>query len=623
MEVLRISAGSQGSRRIEISDVPLNRSLLNRVLPLGGMDIHLTSAPVEACEEVTGKMLSVQVSSPGIHDLEDISIELTAPQSGQTVFVNGFQSWTRSREYLPNESIRGIRPLPGRIFKLRDIGDYHFAGYTGKPGRFHSYTYTYFRNPDGSIDFWGSLGEESGYTIFHIDMRNRKLMIKKDCAGMSLEEMGLQYSIVHLQGTEDQVFTRYARHLGIPPRSQTVTGWTSWYNYYTRISEEIILENLAGFAKFSDGGGVFQIDDGYETRVGDWLSIKPAFPRGMKFLAGAIRDKGFTPGLWLSPFLCERKSHLAREHGDWILRDKRGRKVTAGWIPLWSGKTYALDIYNEEFRAYLQKVFRTVLDEWGYGITKLDFLYAAAMIPHHGKNRGQIMADGCRLLRELVGDRPILGCGVPLGSCFNLFEYCRIGSDVGPKWEDGLLRFFRYRERVSTLNSLMSTIGRRHLGGRIFVNDPDVFILRKEKNDLSEDHKYTLFLLNNLFGQLVFTSDNVALYDEQTAALYRSMFPLELKQIIYVEVLKQVYTISFSIGNRHYLVYANLSPRKKNIRLEEGEYYRGQTLCRAGGPLSGGRELFLAAGESLCLLRLDDAVPTDANMDTLFPGSGR
>ena len=47
-------------------------------------------------------------------------------------------------------------------------------------------------------------------------------------------------------------------------------------------------------------------------------------------------------------------------------------------------------------------------------------------------------------------------------------------------WEDKRLKMLRYRERVSTVNSLISAIGRRHLNGKVFWNDPDVFILRAQ-----------------------------------------------------------------------------------------------------------------------------------------------
>jgi alpha-galactosidase len=54
------------------------------------------------------------------------------------------------------------------------------------------------------------------------------------------------------------------------------------------------------------------------------------------------------------------------------------------------------------------------LNEWGYHMVKLDFLYSVCLIPTKTKTRGQIMTEAMKFLRECVGDKLILGCGVPL-----------------------------------------------------------------------------------------------------------------------------------------------------------------------------------------------------------------
>ena len=101
-------------------------------------------------------------------------------------------------------------------------------------------------------------------------------------------------------------------------------------------------------------------------------------------------------------------------------------------------------------------------------------------------------------LKIQAGDKMILGCGVPLGSAFGKVDFCRIGADVHLQWEDNLQRFHGNRERTSTLLSLRSTLGRWQLNNRVFHNDPDVFILRKEKNKLTLNQQYTLLIINTL-----------------------------------------------------------------------------------------------------------------------------
>ena len=92
---------------------------------------------------------------------------------------------------------------------------------------------------------------------------------------------------------------------------EKIFGYTSWYNYYQNISEEIILRDLAALdSRFN----VFQIDDGYETFVGDWLDVdEKKFPHGLETIVKEIKAKGLKPGIWLAPFAVESKSKTFKE----------------------------------------------------------------------------------------------------------------------------------------------------------------------------------------------------------------------------------------------------------------------------------------------------------------------
>lgn len=52
---------------------------------------------------------------------------------------------------------------------------------------------------------------------------------------------------------------------------------------------------------------------------------------------------------------------------------------------------YALDIDHPEVQAYLKQVFDRVLQDWGFDLVKLDFLYGAAPFG----NAGNPAQDGC------------------------------------------------------------------------------------------------------------------------------------------------------------------------------------------------------------------------------------
>jgi alpha-galactosidase len=538
-----------------------------------------------------------------IHPKTDVvldSLEIELPMTlaaTDRVFCNGFQSWSESRLYRFDEKPDGLRrfakPLMGYY------GDYHFDFLPTKKGVLHSWTYSYCvaqnnavsplntttsplsttENAKQPIHFIGSLDESTAFTCLFYDLANQKVIIKKDIAGLQLNHSFPVIDIVLLSGDMPSVFDQYFNLQNLPKLEAPTlkTGWTSWYNHYNKISEKIIEDNLSAFADRNLPIDVFQIDDGWETRIGDWLSIQPSFPNGMKPIADKIHQKGFKAGLWLSPFIVESKSRLFQEKKDWILRGSNGKPLAVGYSPYWSGKFYALDFYNKGVQDYLTGVFYTVLQTWGFDLVKLDFLYAVAVLPRPNKTRGQVMRDALQFLRRLVGDKILLGCGVPLGSAFGLLDYCRIGADIHLSWEHGLLKFLKNRERVSTIVALRTILGRWQLNGRAFYNDPDVFILREKNHQLTKNQQDTILTINSLLGSLLFTSDDVGDYTEGVLQKYATIFRLKNCHIFdVIDHREDLYSIQFSLDNHPCTAYCNLSQRVIQVNNQAIEPFETQ-----------------------------------------------
>ncbi|MFW5799447.1 MAG: glycoside hydrolase family 36 protein [Spirochaetota bacterium] len=522
------------------------------------------------------------------------------------IFLNGYQSWTDSREFEIDEKIPKLSKLT--FNKLTPYGDYGFYDYKEKKGMLHSWSYTYIKKTAEKFMFYGSLCENNVFTIFEHNTQDGKLHIISDCGGYKVKDNFKAIDVLYVEGKENYVFDTYFEKLGLTGISEKIgvkssTGWTSWYNYYGDITEKIIISNLKTFANRNIPIDIFQVDDGYQSAIGDWLITNKKFLKGMKYIADKIKEKNYKAGLWLAPFICEKESKLYKEHPDWIAKDSKGKPILAGYNPGWSGDFYAINFYNEEFRNYIKKVFDTILNDWGYDTVKLDFLYAVALIQRDDKTRGQMMREAMLFLRELVGDKLILGCGVPLASAFGLADFCRIGPDIHLKWEQGVLSLAKHRERVSTLNAIMNTIGRRQLDGRAFYNDPDVFILRKENNKLTKEQRYSLFLLNQLFGSLIFTSDNISEYSDENYYTYLRMFPLKEKKIKEVEVNKELFKIKFEIENRNYTTLCNLGKEEVRLYLEEGLYFDNSNYEF----IKGGAYFSLIPYSSICLLKVDES----------------
>ena len=312
---------------------------------------------------------------------------------------------------------------------------------------------------------------------------------------------------------------RHPRLFGTPRLGQmSITGWCSWYNLYAYINEENILDHLNAAASVARRENlpmrVFQIDDGFTPEMGDWLEVKPQFPRGMKALLDDIRTAGFVPGLWIGPFMVGCRSHLYRDHPDWVIRDRTtGQPITqmkmyGEWR--WhkrSEEYYILDATHPEAFEYLRKVFHTWRHEWGCEYFKTDFMlfgseYGPDRADWHtpGMTRIEIFCKVAEMIRREIGQDAIwLGCGCPLWASVGLVDGVRIGGDVGVDWSGGL-----------SAQSLLRDQATRNFANHILWQaDPDCILLRERFHNLSDHEVRSLAIYAGMSGGVMMTSDHL------------------------------------------------------------------------------------------------------------------
>lgn len=495
-------------------------------------------------------------------------------EKNEKFFVNGYQSWTTSGEMSAEDIYRGTTPLAGVTKYTKDMaiisGDYAFTRYEPRPGFFHSFTYTYLRRGD-EFELFGSLSERNGYTVFYSDMEKHIFSVEKDVEGLTISEPYEMFDIVRVVGGYNEVFDKYFAAMSLPAKKRVdrLTGYTSWYNYFQKIDENIILRDLKGLLRARESVNIFQIDDGYEPFVGDWLDYNGKdFPNGMKTIADAVHREGYLAGIWLAPFNVQRgKSRILKEHPDWIIRNPDG-KPQLGCVA-WGG-AYTLDIYNPEVREHLKKVFDTVLNDWGYDMVKLDFLYSQCRTPRDNKTRGTIMCEAMDFLRECVGDKLILGCGVPLGPAFGVVDACRISCDVDLSYGGKFYNSMSINNELpSAQNAINNSMFRRHLNGRAFLNDPDVFFLRDHNLTFTWEQKLLLAKINNLFGRVLFVSDDAGEYSEAELEVLKETFRESDAKILDVKCVGARadgnYEIKFIENGEEKLLYFNLFTGASNI----------------------------------------------------------
>ena len=424
-------------------------------------------------------------------------------------FFNGYQSWTDTKEFKLVDRLRNLKKSPhiiSHMFAMAAYGDVNFYRYSIKKS--HGYDVFYSKGKHESFIY--SLNYDVAYLIIEMIKDRRKtlrltselkgLEVKKDQEVVIFDYMFFRNFKEGLKSFQD--------HFPLLNKEK-IFGYSSWYNYYQNINEEVILRDLKALdSRFN----LFQIDDGFESFVGDWLEVdKNKFPNGLEPIVKEIHSRGFKAGLWLAPFVAEQKSKLFKEHQDWFIKDKKGKPVKAGGN--WSG-SYALDLTKEEVRNYIQKCLEHYMD-MGFDFFKLDFLYAGGIPPYHGVTRCMAQKQAYKFLRLVLKDKLILGCGANIINSYGAFDYLRIGPDVSLIFDDvAYMRLF-HRERISTKVTLQNTIYRSIFNQRLFANDPDVFLLRDTNIQLSEAQRRALTKINALFGSVLMTSDNIAEYDDK------------------------------------------------------------------------------------------------------------
>ena len=423
-------------------------------------------------------------------------------------FLNGYQSWTDTKEFSLHKRLRNIKKSPHIIthmFAMNKYGDSTFYKY----GIMKMHGYDVFYSKGQYESFIYSVNYKTAYLIVELLKGKKYLHLISAVKGIKLkkgEEVTIfdYYMFFNFEEGLQSFKTVYPENI-----PEKLFGYTSWYNYYQNINEEIILRDLEALdSRFN----IFQIDDGYETFVGDWLDVDPVkFPNGLKPIVDKIHQKGFKAGLWLAPFVAETKSKLFNEHPDWIRKDEKGKPIKSGGN--WSGQ-WALDLDNPEVRQYIEKCLRHYMD-MGFDFFKLDFLYAAGLPLYEGRSRCQMQYESYRFLRNILKGKLILGCGANIINSYGNFDYLRVGPDVSLIFDDvSYMRLF-HRERISTKVTLQNTVYRSFLNKHLFGNDPDVFLLRSGNIKLSFEQRKALTTINALFGSVLMTSDDIATYDEE------------------------------------------------------------------------------------------------------------
>lgn len=430
------------------------------------------------------------------------------------VLVSGYQSWSEA-ELRPLTDLQAVPLLRWRHEQGHDPA---FLP-SGEAGVWRSHTVLALVRPDGGG--WVGAARDAAHSFIHWEARADGGAVRVSGA-VEGPEVALTWD-----DTDDVIGTleRRAAELGRHMRARTPAPrrvWCSWYSYYRNVTLDAVLENARLAREHGLPFDVFQLDDGFQSDLGDWFTASDHFGGHARDLPAGLNALGFTAGLWLAPFLASPTSRLFADHPEWMLRGEDDAPLAVGHN--WGGAYHALDTTHPQVLAWLRELAATARG-WGYPYLKLDFLYGAALPGvRHDPSVGRAAAYrmGLRALRDGAGDDAfLLGCGAPLAGSIGLVDAMRTGPDVAPLWDDEARRVWLGDATGPSARNALHTALSRWYQHPWYQPDPDVAICRRELSLLTATERHTVAAMLDVVGGLRASSDPVGLLDAEGLALLR------------------------------------------------------------------------------------------------------
>lgn len=448
----------------------------------------------------------------------------TTPQTVHDVVIYDEPHAATASAALYGEGFQMLTQTAGTIERPVDLSQYTDAKHYRIPSGGGARTYyglVTLTPPGGDARVWAftSCARFSG----RFEVTESRVRAIVDCERLTLDpgqSWPLEELLVARGGDRaallDEVGARLARNHPPLRTSRPPTGWCSWYCFGPNVTAAQVLDNLDAIASALPSLKYIQIDDGYQRAMGDWLETGNAFGGSVRTVLAEIKKRGFEPAIWVAPFIAEAGSQIFREHPDWFIQDSSGsplrsdRVTFGGWR---RGPWYAVDGTHPDAQAHLERVFRTMREEWGCTYFKLDANFWGAM--HGGRfhdpraTRVEAYRRGMRAVARGAGDGFLLGCNHPIWPSVGAIHGSRSSNDIKRTWE-----------RVAS--TARQNLSRNWQNGRLWWNDPDAVVLAGELSDSECQFHATAIYAT---GGMVLSGDDLTKISPARAAMLRKLLP--------------------------------------------------------------------------------------------------
>ena len=318
-------------------------------------------------------------------------------------------------------------------------------------------------------------------------------------------------------------------------------GWATW-DYYGRVfTDKDVYGNMDALNKLAPDANMIQIDGGWWPERGDYKSVRPDLPGGIKAIVSRITAEGKTPGLHFDGFRGDENSEVYKAHPDYFLHDQDGNLIVD--VNEKSDKVMKyiyFDYSNPGARAHIADCIRNMKENWGVKYFKVDFMRYGLEndIKARNKKVKSIKAfdpsitgvERFRLamqtMRDAIGpDGYFLGCSAVFGPCIGFVDGMRTGGDISPSYD-------AFPERC------LANLSNFYLSGKVWNGDADYLVFREaideDKTVSQEDVKHGGSMtmneaqmwadFNKLYGTTRLNSDNLMTLRPERQALVKEVF---------------------------------------------------------------------------------------------------
>ncbi len=370
--------------------------------------------------------------------------------------------------------------------------------------------------------FWSSMRLSGDSLTFRFELEERELTPG--------EAYVMERFMFATDGDEYALLDGYADRVAklncAVPAKEIPVGWCSWSCYFSDVNEEKLRRAADAQATYSRGyANLIQIDDGWQKNTsfcGDWYADERRFPSGLEATAQYVRDRGMTFGLWLAPLLLSEKTPAYE-----VMKDMSMEALTL------REHYHPFNLGDPRFHEHLRRTFRRLVDDYGVGYFKIDFIAAAIRYFHGGGDFVRFENGYCvellrkclQIIRDEVGeDVFLLSCGAQTLIGAGIFNGARMSADIiwgknkaNPTYWD-------------IMKKCMSTVGRRYFyHNKVYMNDPDGLVLRDfDRGDgfnctWSEAELWAVAVA--MAGGLVLSNDELENLSPARRALYERQLP--------------------------------------------------------------------------------------------------